>query len=206
MLSAVVEFHKIFCVCVQKKKKREKNHQMRYFLMHFFVSRNLTLSIILFGQATKEDEMHLLKRFCNLVPGILGFNSDSLPSSIILPPEFLEFWKKKNYFRIQQKNQEENSLKDEKVKLVKKINSKRAWYPRTDLRAGRRPGRLARKRDRLRKHNQSQNELKRNSGQLTFYKNMRYAYVPIFECVLLKPFYKRWKKIRWLKNLFRDCT
>ena len=64
---------------------------MRYFLMHFFVSRNLTLSITLFGQATKEDEMHLLKRFCNLVPGILGFNSDSLPSSIILPPEFLEF-------------------------------------------------------------------------------------------------------------------
>ena len=64
---------------------------MRYFLMHFFVSRNLTLSIILFGQATKEDEMHLLKSFCNLVPGILGFNSDSLPSSIILPPEFLEF-------------------------------------------------------------------------------------------------------------------
>ena len=54
-----------------------------------------------------------------------------------------------------------------------------------------RPCRLARKRDRLRKHNQSQNELKRNSGKLTFYKNMRYAYVPIFECVLLKPFYKR---------------
>ena len=62
---------------------------MRYFLMHFFVSRNLTLSIILFGQATKEDEMHLLKNFCNLVPGIFGFNSDSLPTSIILP---LSFW------------------------------------------------------------------------------------------------------------------
>ena len=82
----------------------------------------------------------------------------------------------------------------------------------------RRPGRLARKRDRLRKHNQSQNELKRNSGQLTFYKNMRYAYVPMLECVILKPFYKRWKnfslikkfvswlyvirKVEWLHSLF----
>ena len=63
-----------------------------------------------------------------------------------------------------------------------------------DISAGggsRRPCRLARKRGRLRKHNQSQNELKRNSGQLTFYKNMRYAYVPNLECLLLKSFYKR---------------
>ena len=66
--------------------------------MHLFVVRNLTLSKSLFGQIKREDEMHLLKRFCNLIRGILDFQLRFPPQIYYPPPLIFGVLKKKNYF------------------------------------------------------------------------------------------------------------
>ena len=66
--------------------------------MHFVVVRNLTLGKILFGQMKREDEMHLLKRFCNLIRGILDFQLRFPPQIYYPPPLIFGVLKKKNNF------------------------------------------------------------------------------------------------------------